>query len=42
MSPGGPYQLTYDPPAGTTTFTVRYQDYWNWYPPGYATTSLRR
>jgi hypothetical protein len=42
MSGGGPYQLTYDLSGGTTTFTVRYHDYWNWYPDGYATVTVRR
>jgi hypothetical protein len=42
MAGGGPYQLTYDLPAGSTTFTVRYHDYWSWYPDGYATLTISR
>ncbi|NUT52314.1 MAG: hypothetical protein HOV94_34220 [Saccharothrix sp.] len=42
MAPGGPHSLTYALPNGTTTFTVRYQDYWGWYPDGHATATVRR
>ena len=42
MAPGGPYSLTYTLPAGTTRFTVRYRDYWSWYPDGYATATVTR
>ncbi|MFJ6673214.1 TolB family protein [Actinosynnema sp. NPDC091369] len=42
MAPGGPHALTYALPAGTTTFTVRYKDFWSWYPDGHSTTTVRR
>lgn len=42
MDASGRYSLTYTLPRGTTTFTVRYQDFENWYPPGYATATLSR
>jgi len=42
MDAPSPYELTYSLPHGTTTFTVRYKDYWGWYPDGYATVIIRR
>ncbi|MFE9747236.1 TolB family protein [Saccharothrix saharensis] len=42
MAPGGPHTLTYALPAGTTTFTVRYKDFWSWYPDGHSTATVRR
>ena len=36
------YELTYSLPRGTTTFTVHYKDYWQWYPDGLATVTLTR
>ncbi|ONI91825.1 hypothetical protein ALI22I_07035 [Saccharothrix sp. ALI-22-I] len=42
MADGGPHSLTYALPFGTTKFTVRYKDYWGWYPDGYATATVRR
>ncbi|MFG1839440.1 hypothetical protein ACGFH8_13500 [Micromonospora sp. NPDC049175] len=38
----GRYTLTYSLPRGTTTFTVRYRDYYQFYPDGYATATLQR
>lgn len=42
MDESGTYQLTYQPPKGTTTFTVRYHDYWDWYPDGHDTAVVTR
>jgi len=42
MAPGGPITLDYALPNGTTTFTVRYRDYWNFYPDGFATVTITR
>jgi len=42
MDSPSPYQLTYSLPRGKTTFTVRYKDYWGWYPDGYATVTVTR
>lgn len=42
MESPGTYELTYSLPQGTTTFTVRYKDYWGWYPDGYATVTITR
>ncbi|WP_433316860.1 hypothetical protein [Micromonospora chersina] len=42
MDASGRYTLTYSLPRGTTTFTVRYRDYWQFYPDGYATAVLQR
>jgi hypothetical protein len=42
MDATGKYTLTYPLPRGVTTFTVRYHDFENWYPDGYATATLRR
>lgn len=42
MDSPSPYALTYELPRGTTTFTVRYKDYWQWYPDGFATATVTR
>ncbi|MFC4018383.1 YncE family protein [Micromonospora sp. GCM10011542] len=42
LDASGKYTLTYSLPRGTTTFTVRYRDYWQFYPDGYATATLQR
>ncbi|MEU1684097.1 hypothetical protein [Micromonospora sp. NPDC005707] len=42
MDTSGRYALTYSLPRGTTTFTVRYRDYWQFYPDGYAPAVLQR
>jgi hypothetical protein len=42
MDSPGSYQLTYDLRQGVTTFTVRSKDYWDWYPPGFGTTTVSR
>ncbi|MGW9193094.1 hypothetical protein [Micromonospora chersina] len=42
MDGSGKYTLTYSLPRGTTTFTVRFRDYWQFYPDGYATAVLQR
>ncbi|MFF4891955.1 YncE family protein [Micromonospora chersina] len=42
LDASGRYTLTYSLPRGTTTFTVRYRDYWQFYPDGYATAVLQR
>lgn len=42
MATGGPISLTYALPNGATTFTVRYHDYWNFYPDGFATVTISR
>lgn len=42
MAPGGPHTLTYALPSGTTTFTVRYKDFWSWHPDGHSTATVRR
>jgi hypothetical protein len=42
MDASGTYSKTYALPRGTTKFTVRYQDYDNWYPAGFDTVTLTR
>ncbi|RZU73653.1 hypothetical protein EV384_2071 [Micromonospora kangleipakensis] len=42
LDASGRYTLTYSLPRGTTTFTVRYRDYYQFYPDGYATATLQR
>ncbi|MGW5667044.1 hypothetical protein [Micromonospora sp. NPDC003776] len=42
LDASGRYALTYSLPRGTTTFTVRYRDYYQFYPDGYATAVLQR
>jgi hypothetical protein len=42
LDASGRYTLTYSLPRGATTFTVRYHDYYRFYPDGYATATLRR
>lgn len=42
MDPSGEHSLTYELPKGVTTFTVRYQDYDDWYPAGHATATVTR
>ncbi|MFE9658173.1 hypothetical protein [Micromonospora sp. NPDC006431] len=42
LDASGKYTLTYALPRGTTTFTVRYHDYYQFYPDGYATATLQR
>ncbi|MDZ5446720.1 hypothetical protein U2F26_29025 [Micromonospora sp. 4G57] len=42
MDVSGRYTLTYSLPRGATTFTVRYRDYYQFYPDGYATAVLQR
>ncbi|MEV0426474.1 hypothetical protein [Micromonospora sp. NPDC050495] len=42
LDASGRYNLTYSLPRGTTTFTVRYRDYWQFYPDGYATAIIDR
>ncbi|GAA5016573.1 hypothetical protein [Actinopolymorpha pittospori] len=42
MDTTGKASATYALPKGTTTFTVHYQDFEGWYPPGYDTATLTR
>lgn len=42
MDASGTYSKTYALPRGTTTFTVRYKDYDDWYPAGYDAVTLTR
>jgi hypothetical protein len=42
MDGSGTYTKTYALPKGTTKFTVRFQDFENWYPAGYDTVTLTR
>ncbi len=42
MDASGRHTRTYSLPRGTTTFTVRYRDFEQFYPDGYATATLRR
>lgn len=42
MTSTGTYTATYSLPRGSTTFTARYKDFENWYPPTSATTTLTR
>ncbi len=42
MDSSGEYGVTYALPKGTTTFTVRFKDFEDWYPPGYDTVTLTR
>jgi hypothetical protein len=42
LTASGTETRTYPLPKGTTTFTVRYKDNEDWYPPGSASTSVTR
>jgi WD40 repeat protein len=42
MNASGTYTKTYVLPRGTTTFTVRYKDFYDWYPAGFDTATLTR
>jgi len=42
LDASGSYTLSYALPRGTTTFTVRYRDYYQFYPDGYASAVLQR
>jgi hypothetical protein len=42
MDASGKYSLTYALPKGTTTLTVRFKDFEDWYPAGYDTVTLTR
>jgi hypothetical protein len=40
MDSTGTYRGTYSLPRGTTTLTVRFKDFEDWYPPGYDTVTV--
>ncbi len=42
MTTARTYTTTYPLPRGTTTFTARYKDFENWYPPATVTATLSR
>jgi hypothetical protein len=42
MDASGKYTLTYALPKGTTTLTVRFKDFEDWYPDGYDTVTFTR